>query len=205
MELASGNRQLQAAQNELKNAKRRAEEAERIQSDLQSEGTNLMQSLAEMRPKIVELTGTKLELSERVDSLETTLRSRDATIAQLEATLDEDRDHKEQVELEWNETLARHEKDRLSEQEASNKLQQDLTEMQEELESAFASIRSLEAERSGYHHDTVRQLQEIEHLNQSTVAQAQELAALRQEIAERNDIRVRKPIQFCGVFISITF
>ncbi|KAK0455835.1 hypothetical protein EV421DRAFT_2031 [Armillaria borealis] len=148
-----------------------------------------MQSLAEMRPKIVELTGAKLELSERVDSLEATLRSRDATIAQLEATLDEDLDHKEQAELKWNETLARHEKDRLSEQESSNKLQKDLTDMQEELESAFASIRSLEAERSGYHHDTVRQLQEIEHLNESTVAQAQELADLRQEIAERNDIR----------------
>lgn len=189
VELASGNRQLQAAQNELKNAKRRAEEAERIQSDLQSEGMNLMQSLAEMRPKIVELTGAKLELSERADSLEATLRSRDATIAQLEATLDEDRDHKEQAKLKLNETLARHEKDRLSEQEASKKLQTDLTEMQEELESAFASIRSLEAERSGYHHDTVRQLQEIEHLNESTVAQAQELAALRQEISERNDFR----------------
>ncbi|KAK0500720.1 hypothetical protein EDD18DRAFT_1145580 [Armillaria luteobubalina] len=133
--------------------------------------------------------GAKLELSERADSLEATLRSRDATIAQLEATLDEDRDHKEQAKLKLNETLARHEKDRLSEQEASKKLQTDLTEMQEELESAFASIRSLEAERSGYHHDTVRQLQEIEHLNKSTVAQAQELAALRQEISERNDFR----------------
>ncbi|KAK0466295.1 uncharacterized protein EV420DRAFT_1617576 [Desarmillaria tabescens] len=189
VELASSNRQLQAAQNELKNAKRRAEEAERIQTDLQSEGTNLMQSLAEMRPKIVELTGAKLELSDKVDSLEATLRSRDATIAQLEATLDEGQDQKEQAELKWSEVLARHEKERLSEQEAANKIQKTFTELQDELESAFASIRALEAERSGYHHDTTRQLQEIEHLNQSTVAQAQELAALRQEIAERNNVR----------------
>ncbi|KAK0208972.1 hypothetical protein DFS33DRAFT_490165 [Desarmillaria ectypa] len=159
-----------------------------------------MQSLAEMRPKIVELTGTKLELSEKVDSLEATLRSREATIAQLEATLDEDRDQKEQAELKWSEILARHEKERLSEQEASNKIQKAFTEMQDELESALASIRALEAERSGYHHDAARQLQEIEHLNQSTVVQAQELAALRQEIAERNNIRVRN--QFSSVVAS---
>ncbi|KAG7452140.1 uncharacterized protein BT62DRAFT_926359 [Guyanagaster necrorhizus] len=189
VELASSNRQLQAAQIELKNAKRRAEEAERIQIDLQSEGTNLMQSLAEMRPKVVELTGAKLELSDKVDSLEGALRSRNATIAQLEATLDDHRDHREQAELKWSEILARHEKDRLLEQDASTKIQKAFTEMQDELESSLASIRALEADRTSYHHDTARQLQEIERLNQSTVAQAQELVALRQEIAEGNNIR----------------
>ncbi len=80
-ELASTNRHTQALQQELKAANRRAEEAERTQRDLQSEGSTLMRSLEEMRPKIVELTSVKAELAEKIDSLQHTIRNRDAAIA----------------------------------------------------------------------------------------------------------------------------
>ena len=62
-ELAANSKQLHNAQNKLnaqtERATRRAEEAEKIQGNLQAEGTNLMRSLNEMRPKIVELTNTQ--------------------------------------------------------------------------------------------------------------------------------------------------
>ena len=64
-ELTTSVRTLQQTQAELRNANRRADEAEKIQKDLQAEGIGLMRSLEEMRPKIVELTDAKLDLGEK--------------------------------------------------------------------------------------------------------------------------------------------
>ncbi|KAM6498603.1 hypothetical protein JOM56_006551 [Amanita muscaria] len=74
-EIAVQTRQLQTLQNELRVAIRRANEAEKVQKDLQLEGTMLMRSLDEMRPKIVELTSEKLNLTEKVESLQHSLHN----------------------------------------------------------------------------------------------------------------------------------
>jgi myosin protein heavy chain len=186
-ELAASNRQLQTTQNELKVATRRAEAAEKTQQDLQAEGTTLLRSLDEMRPKIVELTGVKLELGEKVDGLEHTLRNRDATIAQLEADLDELRDQKEQIEHRMQEVLAQREKDRSLAQASSGELQKAYAELREELDVSADSVMALEMERSNHRQESARRLEEIETLTATSNAQADELSALRQEVAERQN------------------
>lgn len=194
LELVSQTRQLQAVQSELKSAKRRAEEAERIQTDLQSEGTDLMRSLEEMRPRIVELTGEKLELSEKVSGLEGEVRSRDTAIAKLEAELDQYRELKEEAERRLEETVERYEKERSTEKTAAEDINKSHAEVTDELDSALATIRMLEKERSVHHQEAGRQLQEIERLTQSSTLQAERIAALRQEVDERNDIQVSEAL-----------
>jgi hypothetical protein len=48
-----------------------------------------MQSLEDMKPKIVELTSVKLELMEQIERLEYEKRSRDTLISELEVALNE--------------------------------------------------------------------------------------------------------------------
>lgn len=189
---ATNARQLQATQAELRNANRRADDAEKTQKDLQVEGTSLMRSLDEMRPKIVELTGVKLELAERIDGLEHTLRSREKTIAELEATLDEVRDQHDEAEKQTKEIIAQREKERTLALSDSSELQKAYTELQAELDSATASLHNLEAERSGHHQETSRRLEEIERLTTSLRSQTEELASLRQELDARRDAQVSR-------------
>ncbi|KAJ6601389.1 hypothetical protein DFH09DRAFT_1490676 [Mycena vulgaris] len=170
-------------QNELKAANRRAEDAE--QTHLQAEGTTLMRSLDEMRPKIVELTGVKLELGEKVDGLEHTLWSRDSTIGQLEADLDEPRDLKEQADQRLQEVLAQREKDRSLAQASSGKLQKAYADLREELDLSTDSIRSLEAERASHRQESAKRMEEIERLTSASNVQLDVLSPLGQELAER--------------------
>ena len=189
-DLATHNRQLQNAQNELKIIARRAEDAEQTQKDLQAEGTNLMQSLDEMRSKFVELTGVKSEQAERIDSLEHAIRGRDATIVQLEATLEEARQGMEEAENRSKEDLARLQKGLLLAQSDSSELQKGYAELQDELDVATASLHQLEAERSTHHQESARRIEEIEHFNASSQAMSEELSALRQELNARRDAQV---------------
>ncbi|KAF7307296.1 hypothetical protein MIND_00523600 [Mycena indigotica] len=185
-DLVASSRQLQTTQNELKAANRRAEEAEKTQKDLQAEGTTLMRSLDEMRPKIVELTGAKLELGERIDGLQHTIRSRDTTIGQLEGDVDEIRDAKEKVEQRLKEVLAERDKDRAMAQANSGELQKAYAELREELDLAGDSIRSLEAERASHRQDSARRLEEVERLSSISDEQRNEISTLTQGILERD-------------------
>ena len=189
-DLVASNRQLQNVQNDLKSAARRAEDAEQTQKDLQAEGTDLMRSLNEMRSKFVELTGIKSEQVERIDSLEHAIRGRDATIAQLEAALEEVRVEIEQAEKRNHDVVAQLEKERQLAQSDSSDLHKAYVEIQNELDSVTASLHNLEAERSSYHQEAARQIEEIEHLNASSRAQTEELSALRQELNSRRDAQV---------------
>jgi chromosome segregation ATPase len=189
-DLAASNRQLHNAQNELKSAGRRAEEAEQTQKDLQAEGTNLMRSLNEMRSKFVELTGVRSEQGERIDSLEHAIRGRDATIAQLEVALEEVRDEKEQAEKRSQEVVQQLEKERLLAQSDSSELHNGYVELQNEFDIATASLHNLEAERSSHHQEAARRIEEIERLNTSSQAQSEELDALRKELNARRDAQV---------------
>ena len=189
--VSTNTRQLQTAQNDLRSALRRADDAEKTQKSLQAEGTELMRSLEEMRPKIVELTGAKLDLAEKVESLEHNLRSRDSAIAQLESDLEESRDKYEQLAQVWKDKLASQEKRQIETQNSSADLQKAYTEVQEELDSALVSLRSLEAQRANQHQEASRRLEEIAQLSSLTHTQGQELDTLRQELEASQKTHVR--------------
>ena len=148
------NQQLRASHAELRNAIRRAEEAERTHQDLQNEGSSLMHSLDEMRPKIVELTNAKLELSERNNVLEQAVRERDNVIVQLESSLQAAQDQNESLTSKLLDSETALERDRSSAQESQDELQREYAQIETELSDALASIRNLEVDRAEQHQHT---------------------------------------------------
>lgn len=190
-ELAASSRHLQAVQNEAKIANRRAEDAERTQRELQEEGTNLMHSLDEMRPKIVELTGVKLTLTEKVDALEHVIQNRELTIGELEGNLKEAQSAYEASTKKLQDLLSAREMERLSSQDNESELQKAYGQLKAELESSLASVRSLEADRTISQHETIRHMEEVERLQQLTSTQAEELSSIQQELNQRQTDEVR--------------
>lgn len=188
-ELALSVRALQQAQAELKAANRRAEEAEKIQKDLQAEGIGLMRSLDEMRPKIVELTDVKLELIEKAESLQDTIKSRDSMIRNLETSLEELREQKEDVEKQLEETKTALEKERTSSYDNASELQKAYTDSQAELQATRLTVRNLEGERTEYREMATRHLEEVERLSSRLQSQTDQLASLRTDLEEHNRAR----------------
>jgi len=178
-------RQLQSSQVEKRNAVRRAEAAERIQQDLQNEGSSLMRSLDEMRPKIVELTNMKLELSEKLSSAEQAVRDRDGIIAQLESSLQTAQDQTESLITKLVDIETVREKDRSAAQETQDDLQKGYAELETELSDALASIRELEVERAGRRQLASKQLEELERIAATSQSLKEDVAALNQELEER--------------------
>ena len=178
-------RQLQSFQVEKRNAVRRAETAERMQQDLQNEGSSLMRSLDEMRPKIVELTNMKLELSEKLSSVEQAVRDRDGIIAQLESSLQIAQDQNESLNTKLVDIETSREKDRSTAQETQDELQKGYAELETELSEALASIRELEVERGGQRQLTSKQLEELDRMTAATQSLRDEIASLNQELEER--------------------
>ena len=183
-------RQLQGLQGEVKAANRRADEAEKAQKSLQAEGSDLMRSVNEMRPKIVELTSSKLELSERIQSLEHTISQRDSTIAQLETELDSARDLGEQSEKALQDRVTQHQKQAKEARQNLDDLQKAYNELQAELEGALASLRNLETQRTNQHQDASRRIEEQERLTAALHAQDGELKALREELDAQSKAQV---------------
>ena len=184
-ELAANSKQLHNVQNELKRVTRRAEEAEKTQGDLQTEGTNLMRSLNEMRPKIVELTNIRMELVERIDELEGIIRKKEDTISHLEASLDEATERESRsVKSRQKEELAR-KKDESSSQQNFLHVQKAYTELEAEVETLKASLKDREAERESYHQLALRRLEEVDRLTFSVQAQTELLNTAEKELEER--------------------
>ncbi|KAH0591225.1 hypothetical protein H2248_001318 [Termitomyces sp. 'cryptogamus'] len=180
--IASNSRQLQTTQNQLKSAIRRAEDAETIQKDLQGEGTVLMRSLDEMRPKIVELTAEKLELTETISSMQVELRNNAETGSLLAETLKTATNEKEQLAKQLEELAAQHERDKALVMSDSSELQQAYAELQENLNETNTSLRNLEAERSIHHQETAHRIEELETLVLTSNAQAEEILTLRKKL-----------------------
>ena len=178
-------RQLQSFQLEMHSANRRAEAAERSKQELQNEGSSLMHSLDEMRPKIVELTNMKLELSEKLNILEQAVRDRDGIIAQLEATLQAAQDQTETLNTKLLDTETACEKDRSTAQETQDELQRGYAELETELEDALASIRELEVERTGHRQLASKQVEELERMTAISQNLEEDVASLRQEVEEQ--------------------
>jgi myosin protein heavy chain len=181
-ELSSSDRALQNAHSDLRVANRRAEEAERTQKDLQTEGTRLMQSLDEMRPKFVELTSTKMDLMERIDKLEHEKNSRDTFISKLENALSEAMEREAEAAQVHKEADSLHEKDRVSLQQSIIELQQGYAELQAELESSQAAVFSLEGDRSQLRQTEARQLEIIDRLSMESDQHSQVMSRLESDL-----------------------
>ncbi|KAH9065883.1 hypothetical protein EDB87DRAFT_1741541 [Lactarius vividus] len=178
------NRQLRSSQADLRNAIRRAEEAERTHQDLQNEGSSLMRSLDEMRPKIVELTNAKLELSEKNNLLEQAVRDRDGVIAQLESSLQAAQDQNESLASKLLDSETARERDRSSAQETQDELQRGYAQIETELSDALASIRELEVERAGQRQLANQRVDELDRMSSNSHSLKVEIASLRQELEE---------------------
>ena len=178
-------RQLQSFQVETRNAVRRAEAAERIQEDLQNEGSSLMRSLDEMRPKIVELTNLKLKQGEKLNVLEQAVRDRDGIIAQLESTLQAAQDQNESLNTKLLDTETAREKDRSAAQEMQDDLQRGYTEVEAELSDTLASFRELELDRARQRQVANEQVDELDRLTANSQSLKEEIASLRHELEER--------------------
>ncbi len=183
--LTSSARQLEAAQNEMRTAQRRADEAEEAQKKLQDEGTGLMRSLEEMRPKIVELTEDKLQLLEKVERLTSNLSQRDATIALFEEQLAQSQQSGSDVQNQHESSMKTWQAEKATNEKTISELQQALSELQTHLDNALASARELEADRAKHRQTSVRQHEEIEKLTQAQWKQEEEGNALRQNLEER--------------------
>ena len=189
VELTNSARQLRETQNDLKAATRRAEEAERIQKELQEEGVRLMQSLNEMRPKIVELTDAKVELGERVERLDRDLRSRDDIISRLEGSLNDLRQEKEKYTKEKERLGNELESERLSSSQSNAELQRAYEDAEVELQQLHASIRTFEADRHNALQLADHHSEEIEKLTAALEIHAEEVSALRRELEEQKSAR----------------
>lgn len=184
-ELVATARQLQIAQSDLRAANRRTEEAEKTQKDLQAEGSNLMRSLDEMRPKIVELTGDKIELGNKIDSLEHALRSRDTTIADLENTIEEMSDEHGDSSKAREDAWGQREKEHSSVRTSLAEMQKAYSNLQVELDDAQASLHTLETDRTAHYQVAAHQADEIERLTSSLHSQTEEYSVIKHDLAQR--------------------
>jgi hypothetical protein len=177
-------KQLQNLQFELRVANRRAEQAEALQKVLQSEGMGLMQSLEEMRTKVVELTDTKLEMSEKLEASGRALSDRDAIIAQLEASAQEARGAGD-TEKQHQMLLAAERRKCLSLQDTLSELQRAYEEVQVELDNVQEKLSKAEADKAAHYRTASRHLEEIDRLNMSSAANSADLSTTQFELEER--------------------
>lgn len=184
-ELALNARQLKQVQADLRAATARAEDAEKTQKELQAEGIGLMRSLDEMRAKVVELTDEKVVLSEKVDTLQSTLHARDGVISRLEAVVEQVRSDTVAVVRERDELKSALENERAALQKDSTELQQAYSELQAELTAARKTVADLEDERIKLRQLSNSNVDEIRRLTDSLQTQSSQLSSLRSELAER--------------------
>jgi len=166
---------LQQALSDAQAACRRADDAERSHKNLQNENVGLMASLNEMRPKLVQLTEEKLNLTDRVGTLEAQKRELQTAVSRVEEELYGARAQVEALtqEREKGESTKASEVERLKREIEETKTR--ATQVEDELQGAHASVRDLEAER-GIHRQAVERYQhEMDRLDA-------ELAALRVQI-----------------------
>ncbi len=175
---------LQHAQSDAQAASRRAEDTERSHKNLQNENVGLMTSLNEMRPKLVELTEEKLNLTDRVGTLEAQKRELQAAVGKVEEELDETRAQMEVLtqEREKGQSVKASEVERLKREVEETKTH--ATRVEDELQNALASVRDLEAER-GIHRQAIERYQhEMDRLDAELAALRVQMGTLQGEAVE---------------------
>jgi chromosome segregation ATPase len=148
--LASLKTQVHNLQSELK----RKGGAEETVKSLQGENVELMQSLNEVRDKVVQLSGEKMDLTERVEGAERALRSREDTIAQLELELQ----RAEAVKAETDALKGDHGKQVQRLETILVEHQQAYAALQGEMDEMSKGVQSLNGERTNLRH-TIAQLE----------------------------------------------
>jgi chromosome segregation ATPase len=184
-ELGSYKTQLQAAQAELRQAVRRAEESEAIQKDLQGESARLIKSLEEERPHIAELSNQKAALMERLETLQSTLRARDNVISDLEGKIDELQAGHEMSEQGRKDEAGRREKERSTTLTDLHALQKAYEDVQKELEDAQSDLQSLQDERAANMQAVARHQEELARVKASSRHRDEQLQGARLEVEER--------------------
>jgi len=188
-EIGNQKTQIQALQNDLRTAQKRADASQRTQQQLQNEGTDLMRSLDELRIKVMELTEDKIQLSENLAHQNHALRDRDSIIAKLETSLEEAKQETEGIQKEWKDKLSKAKQGWT--QASSSEMEQRLSDVQKELDNAWNNSLALEAERQLLRQDVQARLREVEQLSNSSRSQAAEITKLRYELSESRAIQVR--------------
>lgn len=188
-ELAAASRSEETSKTELRTALRRAEEAEKTQHDLQEEGTGLMRSLEEMRPKIIELTGVKLELSERVEMLTKSLSERDSTISDLERQLESAQDSAAAAVHDRGQAESELEKEKANTERNLDELQKAYSELQNQLDDAHASVRELEADRKMARQTAAHLQEEVDNHLSKEQKYSSEIASLQGRLEEQQHAR----------------
>lgn len=185
-DLEAAARQLDSSQAEMRTALRRAEDAETAQRDLQEEGTGLMRSLDEMRPKIVELTGAKLELMEKLEQLTTSINQRDSTISDLEAQLETAHASLDEVRQECGRLEKEQAKEKNVAESGQVELQRAYSEIQARYDDALAATREIEADRGKQRHTAARLQEEVDHLRSAEQTFQEEIHSLRSQVDEQD-------------------
>jgi uncharacterized coiled-coil DUF342 family protein len=184
-DLVANSRQLQSSQNELATLQRRAEDAEKAQAGLQSENVELMSSLNEMRPKVVQLTLDKVDLGETVERLQTTIRNQDGNIAELETLLQEGRAQLDQNGVLWKARQAEWEQGKVALSSDHGDLQVAYSKLEVELASAHAGVKELNSERGSHRQAVERYENELSRLRVQAEERSKELNAALRELDER--------------------
>ena len=190
-EIGNQKTQIQALQNDLRIAQKRADASQRTQQQLQNEGTNLMRSLDELRTKVMELTEDKIHLSDNLSHQDHALRDQDSIIAKLETSLEEAKQETEVIRKEWKDKLSKAEQRWTQASVSSSEMEQRLSDIQKELDDVLNNTLALEAERQLLRQDAQARLREVEQLSNSLRSQAAEITKLRYELNERRVIQVR--------------
>lgn len=190
-EISNQKTQVHTLQNDLRTAQKRADVSERTQQRLQTEGTNLMLSLDELRTKLVELTDDKIQLSENLAHQDRALRDQNSIIANLTTSLEEAKQETEGLRREWKDKLIKAEQKWSQAVTSSSEVEQRLSESQKELDNALNNTLVLEVERQSLRQDAQARLKEIEQLSNSSRSQAAEITKLRYELNERRAIQVK--------------
>lgn len=189
-EINDQKRQVQTLQGDLRVAQRRLDDSEKVQHRLQNEGTNLMRSLDELRPKVVELTEDKVQLSDKLAHATHVLHERDVAIVTLETALEESKQEVEKIREEMRKKLSSLEQERTLAASSSSDRDKEFAELQRELDEALGSMRTLELDRQSLQQDNQSRKQEVEYLTDTTQSQMSEINRLQKELDEQRMAQV---------------
>ncbi|OCB85561.1 hypothetical protein A7U60_g7208 [Sanghuangporus baumii] len=178
-------RQLETSQAECRQALRRAEDAEAAQRNLQEEGTGLMRSLDEMRPKIVELSSAKLALMEQLEQVTAAFRQKDNTISELEAQLESTRVSLDEARREYEKRGKELEKEKITAETGQADLQKAYNEVQARFDDTIAATREMEADRAKQRQMAARLQEEVDRLRSIGQVRQEEIDLLRSQMDER--------------------
>ncbi|KAF8963934.1 hypothetical protein BDZ97DRAFT_1919464 [Flammula alnicola] len=180
------------------------------EADLNSKLSDLTSQLADAREKLSQMEKERDAVSQENQGCKTcpnplkppskSTRKNSAKLHRLwqplENSLGEARDRTEQIEASWKEKLSEQEKRHREIQTGNSDIQKAYAELQEELDTALASLRNLETQRTNQHQEAARRLEEIELLVNQTQTQGDELDTLKQELEARRKAHVGRGTRF---------